>query len=516
MSSISQKLRSIRVRMTLWYAAMLLIGFVVLGSIMWIGVDAGIRSATQQRLADRLEGVVEPVVMESEHIRGRLRSIIGNPQIAATVIPEAAEIIAQLETEEEREQFVRAKARDMAESRMKVISDLMPLGDFLEVRRIEGEVVAAPQAASDFPWPLESQEGAFERVDYRDEPYLAHIQRFDIEGDAYRFFTATSLRENRAVVEQMLVHLQWAALFFLLLSTIGGWAIASRALLPVDQITKTAQSISIDDLTHRLDTPQTGDELERLTTTWNGMLARLENAVGQLKQFTADASHELRTPTAVIRTTAELALRRERPPEEYREALRKIQGESGRMTQLVDELLTLARADSDLAVMTSAPVDLAATARDVCSDYHVLAEARQLNFSWDLPDRTVTVDGNEDALRRLLVILLDNAFKYTKPGGKVVASLESGNGEAILAVEDTGVGIASEDLTRIFDRFYRADSSRTRAPGSFGLGLSMANWIAKKHNVRIEVESKPGEGSTFRVRFQVRGPIAVPKDAAAA
>jgi signal transduction histidine kinase len=231
------------------------------------------------------------------------------------------------------------------------------------------------------------------------------------------------------------------------------------------------------------------------------MLARLEGAVVRLNQFTADASHELRTPTAVIRTTAELALRRERSPEEYRDSLQKIHSESGRMTQLVEDLLTLARADTSLGGMSLTSVSLDLMARDVCYDYQVLAEAKRVNLSWQAPDTTPAVAGNEAALRRLLVVLLDNAIKYTHAGGSITVRVKSERGQPVLEVTDTGVGIPSADIPKIFDRFYRADPSRSRATGSFGLGLSVAKWIANRHDATISVDSVEGAGSTFRVRF---------------
>ena len=295
--------------------------------------------------------------------------------------------------------------------------------------------------------------------------------------------------------------LRWAVPLFLLLSALGGCAISSRALKPVDDITRTAQSISIEDLSHRLDVPATGDELERLAATWNGMLERLETAVSQLRQFTADASHELRTPTAVIRTTAELALRRERPAAEYRQALRKVMAEAGRMTRLVEDLLTLARTDGNLDAPPVSPVDLPDLVRDVCQDYRVLSEAKQLQFDWAVPATHVAVNGSEPALRRLLVVLLDNAIKFTPAGGKVSVSLHEDSGAAWLEVADTGVGISESALPHIFDRFYRADPSRSRNAGGYGLGLSVAKWIADRHHAGIEVESTEDTGSVFRVSF---------------
>jgi len=496
-----KKLRSIRVRLTLWYSVMLFVGIAILASILGMGVRYGIRAALQERLADRLEGVVKPIAAETAQVRERLRRVVSNPEAAASIIPEAKDEIAKLRTKAEREAFVLAMVMHMAENRMQGVAELMPPDDFLEVRAADGRVVAARTGAGDFPWPVELDDGPFEPVEYQGQPYLTHSQSFEVRGTPYRFYTATSVAQLVEVAEEMWMHIHWGIIAFLLLSTLGGWVIASRALRPVDEITKAAQSIGIQDLSHRLEVPQTGDEIERLAGTWNGMLESLEEAVQRLNQFTADASHELRTPTAVIRTTAELALRRERSPEEYRESLEKIQRESGRMTQLIEDLLTLARSDSHLDGLAMAPVLIGEIARDVCEDYKVLAEAKGLRLTWDLAGAGPSVQGNEPALRRLLIVLLENAIKYTHSGGEVRVRTASQAGRPVMEVSDTGIGIPGEDLTKVFDRFYRSDPSRSRATGSYGLGLAVAKWIAGKHGAGISVESVEGKGSVFRVRF---------------
>jgi len=247
--------------------------------------------------------------------------------------------------------------------------------------------------------------------------------------------------------------------------------------------------------------PATGDELQRLSETWNDMLARLESAVKRLSQFTADASHELRTPVALIRTTAELTLRRERSPDTYREALRQVVLESERTSRLVEDLLLLARADAGLPALSLERLELTPLVRDVCQQGRVLAEARQLQISTETPEDPVYVEANDPALRRLLLLLLDNAVKYTPAGGRITVSVGSDPAGATVAVRDTGIGIADSALPHVFERFYRADESRNRDAGGTGLGLSIAKWIAERHHASLEAESVVGEGSTFRVRF---------------
>jgi heavy metal sensor kinase len=295
--------------------------------------------------------------------------------------------------------------------------------------------------------------------------------------------------------------LLWSAPAVLLLASLGGIWISRRALAPVDEITLAARSIGIQSLSRRLDVPSTGDELQRLSETWNEMLARLEAAVKRLSQFTADASHELRTPVALIRTTAELTLRRERSPETYREALRQVVLESERTSRLVDDLLLLARADAGLPSLALERMELTPLVRDVCQQGQVLAESRQLQISTVAPEEPVFVEANDPALRRMLLLLLDNAMKYTPVGGRIVLSVDRDPGGATVAVRDTGIGIPETALPHVFERFYRVDESRNRDAGGTGLGLSIAKWIAERHHASLEAESVVGEGSVFRIRF---------------
>jgi signal transduction histidine kinase len=226
----------------------------------------------------------------------------------------------------------------------------------------------------------------------------------------------------------------------------------------------------------------------------------LESAVNRLAQFTADASHELRTPVALIRTTAELTLRRRRTTEEYCEALTEIQAESERTSELIADLLTLARADAGQGSLPLEPADLAPLVEEACRQGRLLAGAKQVRLEASAPEEAVFVDANPPALRRLLLILLDNAVKYTPRGGTVRISVSAGPPAAI-TVTDTGTGIPEKELSRIFERFYRADPSRNRETGGSGLGLSIAQWIAEMHGAEIGAESAEGQGSEFRVRF---------------
>jgi heavy metal sensor kinase len=287
----------------------------------------------------------------------------------------------------------------------------------------------------------------------------------------------------------------------LAIATGGGWWMSRRALAPVDEITATARSIGESSLSRRLPVPGTNDELERLSVTLNQMLERIEGAFRRVTEFTADASHELRTPIALVRTTAELALRKRRTEGDYRGALEEILNEAERTTGLIENLLTLARADAGKAQMERSPLDAASLLLEAGEQARKLAAQKEISFTHYPLDPGPQILGDAGALRRLLLIVLDNAVKYTPPGGSVTLAGRTEGHRLHVEVRDSGLGIAAADLPHIFERFYRADKSRSRDSGGAGLGLSLAKWIAGAHGGEIFVESALGKGSVFRLVF---------------
>jgi signal transduction histidine kinase len=288
----------------------------------------------------------------------------------------------------------------------------------------------------------------------------------------------------------------------LLAASGGGYWLSGRALSPVDGLVTKAQTISAQNLVDRLPSRGTGDELDRLSNTLNGMLARLESAFTKVTRFTADASHELRTPVAIMRTTAEVICANPRTPEQHEKAWDVILTQSDRMSQLIDDLLMLARADSAEHPYQRELMDAAAVVRDTSDEMQVLAEAKSLQLSVHTPPEC-TMFGDPDDLRRIVLILLDNAIKYTQETGQIVVTLSMGTAmepqALVLTVGDTGIGIPQEDQVHIFDRFYRAAKDRSRETGGAGLGLTIARYLAERQGGRIQVESTPGTGSTFYV-----------------
>jgi len=283
----------------------------------------------------------------------------------------------------------------------------------------------------------------------------------------------------------------------LALAAAGGIFLAGRALKPVDNITHTAQEIEESDLSRRINV-STKDELGRLAATLNAMIGRLERAFQRQKQFTGDASHELRAPLAVIEAESSLALQRKRPASDYRQSMETISKEAKQMSALIDQMLMLARADAGKEQWRFTVVDLGSLISNLSADIEVLCQEKGLSFQLGHME-DVVIKGDEARLRELFMNLLDNAIRYTPSQGVVSVSLRREGQMAVVAITDTGVGIPAEDIPLIFERFYRVDKSRSRDEGGSGLGLAICRYIAEAHGGRIEVESQVGVGSTFSV-----------------
>ena len=287
----------------------------------------------------------------------------------------------------------------------------------------------------------------------------------------------------------------------LAIALVGSWIVSSRALRPVAQMGQTARTIARSrDFSHRIATPRRHDELGGLAATLNEMLGSLESAYRFQQRFVADASHELRAPLTAIQANLELLQRHPEMTEADRgEALAEATHESTRLTRLVADLLALARADAGVPLRRS-QVDLDALVLDVFGSVRQLAHGQTLTLD---PFEPVQVRGDEDRLKQLLLIVLDNALKYTPSGGAVTLGLRRDGDDALLSVRDTGVGVPAAALPHLFERFYRADPARRRDPGGTGLGLSIAESIARQHGGHIAITSRLGEGTTVTVRLPV-------------
>lgn len=316
-----------------------------------------------------------------------------------------------------------------------------------------------------------------------------------------------SLAKLNATLQTILLGLLLVTPFALLLSAFGSYWLAGRAFRSIHRLTLTAREIGAKDLSQRVPVPLPEDEVRDLSVIFNQMIERLEYAFTQQRRFVADASHELRTPVAVIRSMTELAITQPSDAEGNLLVLREVNAESERLGHLISDLLALARADEGQVKLDYEPVRLDLLTADVVSSLEPLADERKVALHvGDL--KPTTVLGDAARLIQIIMSMVDNALIYTNAGGSVTLSVHTNASQACLVVRDTGIGIAKQDITHIFERFYRADPARSKAIGGSGLGLAIVDWLVRAHNGTISVESDPGKGSAFTVMLPLAPEVA--------
>jgi heavy metal sensor kinase len=454
-------LRSLRVRLTLWYScALILVALLLAGASRW-AMAVSLNHALDQGLRYRLIGLHGFIDENSQEGLDRLT--------------------------------LRLRGLDH-------------LGELFQVFGPNGELIAqsdglARHHVSTQPPPDPGARMLFRSAGPPWFPVRMATQRIHVDGQTLTIEVADPQRKYQGVLNEFYSVLYVALPIVLAMAVFGGYWLSGRALRPVDQIIDEARAMDPANLAARLSVPRSGDELQRLSETLNQMLGRVEQSVQRVRQFTADASHELRAPMTLIYTAAQFALRRERNPDELKASLQKILREAKRSTELINQLLWLARSDAGSSRTELAPADITALVRGVANEATVLAEDKGLAVSLSLPEQPVYAALDEVSFRRMLLILLDNAIKYTPSGSIAVRVMEDAD-DVAMAVADTGPGIPAEDLPFIFDRFWRRDGVRSRDAGGTGLGLAIAREIAERHQAKLTVESAVGQGTTFRVRLR--------------
>ena len=285
------------------------------------------------------------------------------------------------------------------------------------------------------------------------------------------------------------------------LSFVGGWFLASRALGPIARISRTAKAMSEGNLAARIAIDRTETELGQVALALNGAFDRLHLAVDQQRRFTADASHELRTPLSILSAEVEWALARPRGAPEYRDSLEACSRAAARMRTVAEGLLTLARADAGEQALRRVPVPLGLLTRDVVTSMQPLAEKRRLSLAMSNDSEGLLVSGDPDRLREVVTNLVSNAIHYNRDEGRIEISLRKEGSSVCLEISDTGIGIAPEDLPRVFDRFYRVDQARSQETGGAGLGLAVTKSIVDRHGGEITCASEVGRGTRVAVRL---------------
>ena len=307
----------------------------------------------------------------------------------------------------------------------------------------------------------------------------------------------THLRFARRNLARFRNNILIALPIILILGTLGGWVLARRSLAPIGYIASKTRSITSKNLSDRLMARGTDDEMDDLIRTINEMIARLESSFKGMAEFTADVSHELKTPICAMRGEAEVLLFKERKADEYQEGLVHFIEQFDHLNQMINDLISLSKFDSTQVELKMAPLRLDLLVNDLCNLFQVLAEQKNIVLETGTVEE-VAVSGDKVRLQQLFTNLIDNAIKYTSKGS-IQITVERNKDSAVVRIKDTGIGIPKEEREKIFKRFYRIDKSRSKETGGVGLGLSIAEWIAHAHQGRIEVESEPNRGSTFAV-----------------
>ena len=457
---------SISLRLTLWFSAIFLCGFIIFGVFIWFDLSASLSGGRDRTLGRRAERVVE---------------LIRNTENDSVVLQQA-------------------KYREFVEA--------TPEGRLIQVYSLDGErllPVAGPTALP-FPWPKipsTSTESHFDTW-FGGQPYRVFVRSETLNNAPVRIFVAGSLTDNRSLLGRLAEILERSIPVMLLVSALAGYFISRRALRPVARLTECARSITIGNLAARLPVSPVGDELAQLAQTFNEMLSRLEEAVKRITQFTADASHELRSPISFIRTTSEYALLTPGLDAETAEAFANIVRETEHTSRLLEDMLQLARSDAGRAQIVCEPVCMAEIVREVVARLRLQAEQKRQSLVERILDGGPQLSGDAMLLRRLVWILVDNAIKYTACDGCIEVVLARAGESALFTVSDNGVGIPKALLPHIFDRFFRVDASRGEQEGT-GLGLAIAKWIAEAHYAQITAVSREQAGTTFEVAFPLNG-----------
>jgi two-component system OmpR family sensor kinase len=480
-------LRSIRYKIILWYMLILFLTLLLFSGFLYRYLSQRLRVDIDDLLETRAEGIIDSVDTYWE---------MENLGIAKDNVANDFSKIDGLNFKRIAKRWVLEKTTDPA-----------LLNIVVQIYDVNGELIANSKNIPEFT-TLPGQtlsavlqaRSVFDRISVEITPGKSRPMRtltvpvVENEKISYIVQVASLLTSLDAVLKSLMFILFLLLPITVALSGLIGAFLARLVLSPVNRMVDTAQRITAENLKLRIIAPQTNDEIQRLADTFNEMLTRLELGYVSQKQFIEDLAHELKTPLSVLKGEFEVTLKRIRAAKEYESTLESSLEEVNKIVRLVENLLLLARLDKSVVNLEKKPVDVGLLVQRAVSSIKILAEQKNIEVQISAQKDTF-VDGDEDNLKRLFLNLLDNAVKYTAGGGTVAIRLSREPGWLKVAVEDTGIGIAEEDLPHIFDRFYRSD--KDRAHQGFGLGLSIAKSIVEAHQGRIEVQSSFTRGSVF-------------------
>jgi heavy metal sensor kinase len=459
----------IRLRLTLWYFAVFSCAGIVLCVVTWFLLQQSLKTAAVYEMNERIDDV---------------RNILNVQPPAATL-------------ETLRKQFSEYNTRDDG----KWLQIVDQNGNWL----FHSERTATNQPMLQVPQNLPDRaivtQFKYATRRHSDRLGLALTRTITVHGRLYAVETGMSQTISLSLLQMFARDLVLLTPGLLFLAAILGYWMSRKALHPIAELAFRARQISGQSLNLRLPISATKDEVSDLSETLNQMLTRIESGVRSIRDFTANAAHELRTPIALIRTEVEVVLSFLRSNEEYRESYTNVHQETIRMTGLIDNLLVLARTDVGAEVLRFETIDAAQLVRRVGEKWNACLMQALLEFHIEAGDVLLPMRCDLLSMQRLLNILMENAWRYTPPGGSITLRATAENERVLLEVRDTGIGIDAQHLPRIFERFYRVDPTRSGQLGGSGLGLALAKWIADQHHATLTVESQVGLGTRFLLRI---------------
>ena len=462
--------RSIRFRMALWYAALLVGALALFGAATYLGLERYLQKSLEESLTKQARSIGDVLLV---NINQSGQDYVDN-EITEHYSPEI------------NGRFIRVTR---ANGKQIYVSGLPKDGTF------DPALVAAPRLplTREFTREMEMSDG--HELLLHGLPYRAS------DGAQFLIEVAAPYNQIESVLRGLLLTFALGLPLIVALAIGGGYLLMRRALHPVDEIRQKAAQITSRNLSERLPVVHTGDELERLATDLNRMIARLEESFLQINRFSADASHELRTPLTVLQGELEaIAQKGQGLPDDVRDTIGSALEETQRLSKIVASLLAISRLEAGEARVQPVRLDFAELARTTTDQMKLLAEEKRISLTSD-GSEPVEIQADPSRLKQVVVNLLDNAIKYTPEGGNVSISVMRRDDHAVLEVADSGLGISADDLPHVFERFYRADKARSRQMGGTGLGLSIVRSICLAHGGQITVNSTEGRGSLFRVEL---------------
>lgn len=457
--------RSIRFRLALWYTVLVALTFIVVSAIVSAYLNRTLSSALDQSL-----------VNESRWITSRLEKRT-----------------AHMESDEK----IRGEIFEHAA--------FHPVKEYIEVRDAEGNIFYRSPNLGDgdtLAHHLRLARGQ-NSVMTSVQSFRKHDIRMIIERTSLgTVYLAMPTESITAAGDQLVRIFAWMFPAVVLAAVIIGNYLARKSFSKISQVVETAKRITADRLHDRIPEHDTKDEIGEIISTFNAMISRLDISFGQMRQFSADASHELRTPLTVIRSQLETALNSKISQTELKKIIANCLDESMRMSDIIENLLLLAKADAGQDIIRLEPVDLQALIHQTYEESVIIASQKEISVKLEDP-ADVTVLGDAQRLRQMMLNLIDNAVKYNRVQGAIALSLQRQNGSVVISVSDTGCGIPSDAIPYIFDRFYRVDPARNREHGGAGLGLSIVRWIVQAHGGTISVSSSLKGGSQFQVTLPI-------------